>query len=63
MKNQALISSKEKSKNLKCRLLHFFFGALRVNRITIRTAKTSFNFGQSESNRVKIMEKHAGVSG
>ena len=30
MKNQALFSSKEKSKkNWKCRLLHFLFGALR----------------------------------
>ena len=31
MKNQALISSKDKSKKLKCRLLQFLFGALRVN--------------------------------
>ena len=31
MKNQALFSSKDKSKKLKCRLLHFLFGALRVN--------------------------------
>ena len=30
MKNQALISSKDKSKKLKCRLLQFLFGALRV---------------------------------
>ena len=30
MKNQALVSSKGKSKKLKCRLLHFLFGALRV---------------------------------
>ena len=30
MKNQALLSSKDKSKNLKCRLLQFSFGALRV---------------------------------
>ena len=28
MKNQALISSKDKSKKLKCRLLQFLFGAL-----------------------------------
>ena len=27
MKNQALISSKDKSKKLRCRLLHFLFGA------------------------------------
>ena len=33
MKNQALFSSKDKSKKLKCRLLQFFFffGALRVD--------------------------------
>ena len=31
MKNQALFSSKDKNKNLKCRLLQFLFGALRVN--------------------------------
>ena len=31
LKNQALFSSKDKSKNLKCRLLQCLFGALRVN--------------------------------
>ena len=31
MKNQALFSSKDKSKKLKCRLLQFLFGALRIN--------------------------------
>ena len=30
MKNQALFSSKDKSKKLKCLLLQFLFGALRV---------------------------------
>ena len=30
MKNQALFSSKDKSTKLKCRLLQFLFGALRV---------------------------------
>ena len=30
MNNQALFSSKDKSKKLKCRLLQFLFGALRV---------------------------------
>ena len=33
MKNQALFSSKVKSKKLKCRLLQFLFGALRVKYI------------------------------
>ena len=31
MKNQALVSSKDKSKKIKCRLLQFLFGSLRVN--------------------------------
>ena len=31
MKNQVLFSSKEKSEKLKCCLLQFSFGALRVN--------------------------------
>ena len=30
MKNQAFFSSKHKSKKLKCRLLQFLFGTLRV---------------------------------
>ena len=30
MKNQALFSSKDESKKLKCRLLQFLFGALRI---------------------------------
>ena len=30
IKNQALFSLKDKSKKLKCRLLQFLFGALRV---------------------------------
>ena len=31
MKNQALFSSKYKSKKIKCLLLQFLFGALRFN--------------------------------
>ena len=34
MKNQALFSSKDKSKKLKCRLLQFLFGALKINGIS-----------------------------
>ena len=33
VKNQALFSLKDKSKKLKCRLLQFLFGALRVKYI------------------------------
>ena len=36
MKNQALSSSKDKSKKLKCRLLQFLFGALRVKKLFLR---------------------------
>ena len=31
MRSQALFSTKDKSKKIKCRLLQFLFGALRVN--------------------------------
>ena len=34
MKNQVLFSSKDKSKKLKCRLLQFLFGALRVKKFS-----------------------------
>ena len=40
MKNQALFSSKDKSKKLKCRLLQFLFGALRVKEFTGVTEMT-----------------------
>ena len=33
MKTQALFSWKDKSKQLKCRLLQFLFGALRVKEL------------------------------
>ena len=35
MKNQALFSSKDKSKKLNCRLLQFSFDVLRVNPIAL----------------------------
>ena len=35
MKNQALFPSKDKSKKLKCRLLQFLFGALRVKYLAV----------------------------
>ena len=42
MKNQALFSSKDETKNLKCRLLQFLFGALRVKMPTQRCLHGSF---------------------
>ena len=35
MKRQALFPLKDKSKKIKCRLLQFLFGALRLNRLFI----------------------------
>ena len=35
MKNQALFSSKDKSKQSKCHLLQFLFGALRVKYMVV----------------------------
>ena len=35
MKKQSLFSSKDKGKKLKCRLLQFLFGALRVFRYAL----------------------------
>ena len=42
MKNHALFSSKNKSRKLKCRLLQFLFGALRVLRCRTGTPKCIF---------------------
>ena len=36
MKNQALFSLKNKSKKIKCRLMQFLFGTLRVNLIRVK---------------------------
>ena len=47
MKNQALFSSKDKSKTLKCRLLQFLFGALRVKSCTMK----GWNVSNGNSNR------------
>ena len=40
MKNQDLFSSKDKSKKLKCRLLQFFLGALKVRYVSSTKTKT-----------------------
>ena len=41
MKNQALFASKDKSKKLKCHLLQFLFGSLRVKQALWKKAKTA----------------------
>ena len=44
LKHQALFSSKDKSKKLKCRLLQFLFGALRVKVLFITAMLVLENF-------------------
>ena len=39
MKNQALFSLKDQSQKLKCRLLQFLFGTLRVNNVKLEVLK------------------------
>ena len=45
MKNQVLFSSKDKRKRLKCPLLQFLFGTLRVNSYVSKT-QTKCTFRQ-----------------
>ena len=40
MKNQALFSSKDRSKKLKCHLLQFLYGTLRVKKKNKEHSKT-----------------------
>ena len=59
MKNQALFSSKDESKKLKCRLLQFLFGDLRVKYINA-TKTTRFTEPTEESIKpinIKIIRK------
>ena len=65
MKHQALFSSKDKSKNIKCLLLQFLFGALRVKSkhhlwrtISAREVKRK---SQKSSSFVKMEGKHEGI--
>ena len=56
MKNQALFSSKDKSKKLKCRLLQFLFGALRAKRFPFRfKTQTPKSFSSAS-----LQERHNG---
>ena len=43
MKHQALFSSQDKSEKLKCRLLQFLFGALRVKNISLMETMYKLN--------------------
>ena len=52
MKNQALFSSKHKSKKLKCRLLQFLFGALRVNITKGNRGKVIYSYNAKSVNLI-----------
>ena len=57
MKNQALFYSKDKSKKLKCRLLQFLFGALRVKvgiTVTNFTTGTMIDSGLLKTRKVTV---------
>ena len=55
MKNQALFSSKDKSEKIKCRLLQFLFGALRVKATYIKLCCYNLCFSaDSLTNSAKI---------
>ena len=41
-KNQALFSSKDKSKKIKCRLLQFLYGASRIKTIIIKICRLGY---------------------
>ena len=49
-KNQALFSLKDKSKKLKCRLLQFLFGALRVKILFNYKTRIFFSFLNNSEN-------------
>ena len=65
MKNQALFSLKDERKKSKCRLLQFWFGALRVNLslyiqlfITNNTLQPSTKIIQTELSKYSVYIKH-----
>ena len=54
MKNQALFSLKDKSKKLKCRLLQFLFGTLRLKEIVCSSRSHLFPLILLHSERPKL---------
>ena len=56
MKNQALFSSKDKSKKLKCRLLQFLFGPLRVKYICVSQLSHAQKLTKLKKKNSKIKE-------
>ena len=54
MKNQALFSSKGKRKELKCRLLQFLYGALRVKCLSL-IVSSSFKI-KKNNNKILLQD-------
>ena len=56
MKNQASFSTKDKSKNIKikCRLLLFLFGALRVKRACSKAPQLKFSNSSILASHLKV---------
>ena len=57
MKNQALFSLKDKSKTLKCLLLQFLFGALRVKEEILHETVEAVNNTNATSHNAKTYSK------
>ena len=55
MKNQALFSLKDKSEKLKCRLLQFLFGPLRVNATNTCALGAHTKASQATTLKVRIL--------
>ena len=56
MKNQALFSLKDKSKKLKCRLLQFLFGGLRVSIVAGFTPSSRIPNDSLWNNRIQSIQ-------
>ena len=59
MKNQALFSSKDKSKKLKCRLLQFLFGTIGVKIVILNFLKAHIYASKDDTDisSFKLMKK------
>ena len=62
MKNHALLSLKDKRTKLKCRLLQFLFGALRVNSPDKASQSLALNFAYYWHGLVVVMKIETTIS-
>ena len=59
MKHQALFPWKDKSKNIKCRLLQFLFGALRVKNLGNKSPKLQVGVNRNILSNLNSVERMA----